>query len=146
MKMFICEECKSRGIETRWEHHHRESFCPSCGRPGTEVVEWMCTECAEEPKPFEAPRSPTPKCPECGLDCARVLYPFSIGKNTKFYERIDKAVADQKSTAPQNKFAARWMDAGQYENTKFGESRGNMEIIQRAPGIASRTVRTEHRN
>lgn len=125
MRKFRCLGCEKRGLdEFEWEHHHRESFCQTCGKPGVEVVEWGCFECTEEGLRFWAPKEPIPVCAECGDPALRIMYapmivPTESHEKGKFadklltqeYERrgmTDIAPSKPKKFAGDPKFHPRW--------------------------------------
>lgn len=119
MRRFACPACKKRGLTSEWEHHHVDSFCPACGKPGHIIVEYACFECAEAGLKFWAKVSPSAACPDCGEPAPRVVYlPMLASAKKDDYRFADQALETGLAAAdltdvrppakPRGEFSAYW--------------------------------------
>ena len=146
MRRFRCKECLDRGIESEWEHHHKTSFCQTCGSEGTVIVEYACFKCSEDGMRFWAPEDDDAYCPECESKSPRIVYAPMIETSKhegfKFADKMLKTEMDRRGltdtgrpnpgAAPTNPFAARWGNPAEVLARAAG-TKGSGDLIHAVP-------------
>ena len=135
MKRWRCKECLARGLdvsECEWDDHRSVSFCRTCGKEATRIIEFGCFQCRDEGVVFFAEPAPSHPCPDCGSDAFRIIYaPAVIGQASREqFRHADKLLETElqnqkvsttslkrefkpKADAPQRPFAGHWANAAE---------------------------------
>lgn len=149
MRSFRCLTCKEQGLESDWEHHHRRSYCQTCGSEGHEIVEWGCFDCSEEGHRFFELKDSDPPCPKCHARAVRIMYaPMIADSQTrakgKFADKLLEGelqrrgmtdLAPSKPKAQPSLLAPRWGNAGEVlaQGAGLPGSQENFGLIKSAP-------------
>lgn len=143
MRRFRCTACLERGIESEWEHHHKTSFCQTCGTEGVIIVEYACFKCSEDGQRFWAPEDDDAFCPECESKSPRIVYApmletskhagFAFADKTLKNEMDRRGLTDvgRPQTKP-HPFAPRWGNPAEVLGS-LGKGNGSGDLIRAVP-------------